>query len=128
MNSDSLKPSLAAARAATFRPSQRLIRGVDLAGQWSAPIADVLILALAAIIAPAFYNPTNLKTVAIQIAVLGIVAAGQTLVLLVRSIDLSVSAVLALGAVIVVQTTGGSSIGISMVEAFTIAAFIGLAN
>jgi len=128
MNSDSLKPSLAAARFATFRPSQRLIRWVDLAGQWSAPIADVLILALAAIIAPVFYNPTNLKTVGIQIAVLGIVAAGQTLVLLVRSIDLSVSAVLALGAVIVVQTTGGSSIGISMVEAFTIAAFIGLAN
>lgn len=128
MNSDSLKPSLVSARIATFRPSQRLIRGIDLAGQWSAPIADMLILVLAAVIAPAFYNPTNLKTVAIQIAVLGIVAAGQTLVLLVRSIDLSVSAVLALGAVIVVQTTAGNSIGISIVEAFAIAAFIGLAN
>lgn len=128
MNSDILKPSAVAARISTFRPSQRLIHGVDLAGKWSAPIADVIILILAAIIAPVFYNPTNLKTVAIQFAVLGIVAAGQTLVLLVRSIDLSVSAVLALGAVIVVQTTGGNSIGLAIVEAFAIAAFIGLAN
>lgn len=128
MNSDILKSSRVAARIATFRPSQRLIRGVDLAGKWSAPIADLIILILAAIIAPAFYNPTNLKTVAIQIAVLGIVAAGQTLVLLVRSIDLSVSAVLALGAVIVVQTTSGNSFWLSVVEAFAIAAVIGLGN
>jgi ribose/xylose/arabinose/galactoside ABC-type transport system permease subunit len=128
MNSDTLKTSMVAARIATFRPSQRLIRGVDLAGKWSAPIADLIILILAAVIAPAFYNPTNLKTVAIQIAVLGIVAAGQTLVLLVRSIDLSVSAVLALGAVIVVQTTTGTSFWLSVVEAFAIAAVIGLGN
>ncbi|MHC1781879.1 MAG: ABC transporter permease [Anaerolineaceae bacterium] len=128
MNSDILKTTRVAARIATFRPSQRLIRGVDLAGKWSAPIADLIILILAAIIAPAFYNPTNLKTVGIQIAVLGIVAAGQTLVLLVRSIDLSVSAVLALGAVIVVQTTSGNSFWLSVVEAFAIAAIIGLGN
>jgi ribose/xylose/arabinose/galactoside ABC-type transport system permease subunit len=128
MNSDTLKPSLMVARIASFRPSQRLIRGVDLAGKWSAPIADVVILILAAIIAPAFFNPTNLKTVAIQIAVLGIVTAGQTLVLLVRSIDLSVSAVMALGAVIVVQTTSGNSFWLSMAEAFIIAAVIGLGN
>lgn len=128
MKSDFLKTSRVGTRIAAFRPSQRLIRGVDLAGQWSAPIADVIVLILAAIIAPAFYNPTNLKTVAIQIAVLGIVAAGQTLVLLVRSIDLSVSAVLALGAVIVVQTSSGNSLLVSLVEAFAIAACIGLAN
>jgi ribose/xylose/arabinose/galactoside ABC-type transport system permease subunit len=128
MNSDTIKPLFTGTRISTFRPSKRLIRGVDLAGRWAAPIADLVILVVAAIIAPAFYNPTNLKTVAIQIAVLGIVAAGQTLVLLVRSIDLSVSAVLALGAVIVVQTASGNSLLLSLVEAFAIAAFIGLAN
>ena len=62
---------------------------------------------MAAFMAPAFYNPENLKTVAIQIAILGVVAIGQTLVLLVRSIDLSVGMVMALGAVIVVQTGRG---------------------
>lgn len=111
-----------------FRSSQQFVRAVDLAGQWAAPITSVIVLIIAAFIAPAFYNPTNLKTIAIQVAVLGIVAIGQTLVLLVRSIDLSVSAVLALGAVIVVQTEAGNSIFISIIEAFTVAAIIGLAN
>jgi ribose/xylose/arabinose/galactoside ABC-type transport system permease subunit len=128
MSLETTKQILARSRISTFRPSPRFIHGVDLAGQWAAPIADVLILVVAAIIAPAFYDPGNLKTVAIQIAVLGIVAVGQTLVLLVRSIDLSVSAVLALGAVIVVQTTNGTSLILSLVEAFAIAAVIGLAN
>jgi ribose/xylose/arabinose/galactoside ABC-type transport system permease subunit len=101
---------------------------VDLAGQWAAPITCVVVLFIAVIFAPAFYDPTNLKTVAIQIAVLGTVAIGQTLVLLVRSIDLSVSAVLALGAVIVVQTQAGRSIFLSVIQAFAIAALVGLAN
>jgi ribose/xylose/arabinose/galactoside ABC-type transport system permease subunit len=59
---------------------------------------------------------------------LGIVAVGQTLVLLVRAIDLSVSAVLALGAVIVVQTVAGNSLVVSLVEAFGIAMLVGFAN
>jgi ribose/xylose/arabinose/galactoside ABC-type transport system permease subunit len=101
---------------------------VDLAGQWAAPIMIVIVLIVAAMLAPAFFLPTNLKTLAIQIAVLGIVAIGQTMVLLVRSIDLSVSAVLALGAVIVVQTAGGNPLWISFIEAFAVAAIIGLAN
>jgi len=101
---------------------------VDLAGQWAAPIMCVVVLIVAAIFAPAFYEPTNLKTVLIQIAVLGVVAVGQTMVLLVRSIDLSVSAVLALGAVIVVQTQAGNSLGVAFLEAFAIAALVGLAN
>lgn len=111
-----------------FRPTPRVVRGVDLAGQWAAPIMILIVLISAAIYAPAFFNPINLKTVAIQVAVLGVVTIGQTLVLLNRSIDMSVSAVLALGAVIVVQTEGGSSIVTSLLLAIAIAALIGLAN
>jgi len=111
-----------------FRPTPRFVRGVDLAGQWAAPIMILIVLAAALIFAPAFFNPTNLRTVAIQIAVLGVVAIGQTLVLLNRSIDMSVSAVLALGAVIVVQTEAGNSIVVSLLQAFAVAALIGLAN
>ena len=127
MKSLSLKPKLIGPLP-SWRGSPRLARGVDLAGQWAAPIAIAVVLLVAALKAPAFYDPTNLKTVAIQIAVLGIVAVGQTLVLLVRSIDLSVSAVMALGAVIVVQTETGNALGISLAQAFAIAAVIGLAN
>jgi ribose/xylose/arabinose/galactoside ABC-type transport system permease subunit len=111
-----------------FRPTPRVVRAVDLAGQWAAPIMIVVVMIAAAIYAPAFFSSANLKTVAIQIAVLGVVAVGQTLVLLNRSIDMSVSAVLALGAVIVVQTETGNSIVVSLIQAIGIAALIGLAN
>lgn len=112
----------------SFRPTPRVVRGVDLAGQWAAPIMILIVMGVAAIFAPAFFNPNNLRTVAIQVAVLGVVAIGQTLVLLNRSIDMSVSAVLALGAVIVVQTESGNSIVVSLLQAFLVAAVIGLAN
>lgn len=120
--------SVGTGRFSSFRPSPRFVRGVDLAGQWAAPIVIVLVLIVAAVYAPAFFNPANLKTVSIQVAVLGVVAIGQTLVLLNRSIDMSVSAVLALGAVIVVQTEAGNSIVVSLLQALGIAALIGLAN
>ena len=128
MKSTSLKSSGISAIFSGFRPTPRFVRAVDLAGQWAAPIVIFVVLIVAAIFAPAFYNPTNLRTVAIQFAVLGIVAVGQTLVLLTRSIDLSVSAVLALGAVIVVQTEAGNPILISLIQAFIVAAIIGLVN
>lgn len=113
---------------ADFRPSPRFVRAVDLAGQWAAPIVIVIVLIVAAVYAPAFFRPNNLRTVGIQVAVLGVVAIGQTLVLLTRSIDMSVSAVLALGAVIVVQTEAGNSIYISLIQALLVAAAIGLTN
>jgi ribose/xylose/arabinose/galactoside ABC-type transport system permease subunit len=128
MSTTSGQPKSTISRFSSYRPSPTFVRWVDLAGQWAAPIMIVVVLIVAAVLAPAFFLPTNLKTLAIQIAVLGIVAVGQTLVLLVRSIDLSVSAVLALGAVIVVQTAAGNPLWISFIQAFTVAAVIGLAN
>lgn len=125
MKSTTIKP---AGLFSGFRPTPRLVRGVDLAGQWAAPIMILIVLIAALIFAPAFFNPNNLRTVAIQVAVLGVVAIGQTLVLLNRSIDMSVSAVLALGAVIVVQTEAGNSIVVSLLQALAVAALIGLAN
>jgi ribose transport system permease protein len=128
MNTSTSNQSTIQKRFLEVRFSPRVVRWVDLAGQRAAPIGVLVVFLAAAIFAPAFYNPTNLKTLAIQVAVLGIVAIGETMVLLVHSIDLSVGAVLALGAVIVVQTQAGSSILVSLLEAFAIAAVLGLAN
>src|SRR5262249_47316866 len=92
-------------------PSPAFVRAVDLAGQWAAPVASVVVLLFAAVLVPNFYEPGNLTTVAIQAAVLGIVAVGQMLVLLVAGLDLSVNAVLGLGAVIVISNQQGFSAG-----------------
>ena len=110
------------------RPSDRLVRTVDLVGRWAAPGATLFALLVAALAVQSFFRPANLAAVAIQAAVLGIVAVGQTLVLLVRGIDLSVNAVLALGAVIVVQTQAGDSGVGSFFLACALALLIGLAN
>jgi ribose/xylose/arabinose/galactoside ABC-type transport system permease subunit len=81
----------------------------------------------AALFVPKFYEPGNLTVVAIQAAVLGIVAVGQMLVLLVAGLDLSVNAVLGLGAVIVISNQQGFSV-LTLVEAFLIAIGVGLTN
>ena len=49
-----------------IKPTPRVVRAVDLIGQWAAPITIVIVLVAAIFIAPAFYSPINLKTVAIQ--------------------------------------------------------------
>ncbi len=111
-------------------PSARLVRTVDLIGRWAAPVATIVVLLVAALFVPAFFQPENLRTVAIQVAVLGIVAIGQTLVLLVNGLDLSVNAVLALGAVIVVQneTQTGPATFLAFLGACALALAIGLVN
>lgn len=127
MKSITLKPKSSGSFSG-FSSSPRFVRTVDLAGQWAAPIIILIVMFVALLFAPAFYSPNNLRTIAIQVAVLGVVAIGQTLVLLVRSIDMSVSAVLALGAVIVVQGEAGGPVIGSLLLAFGIAALVGLAN
>jgi ribose transport system permease protein len=111
----------------TTGPSPTLVRTVDLAGQWAAPVASAVVLLLAAVFVPKFYEPGNLTTVAIQASVLGIVAVGQMLVLLVAGLDLSVNAVLGLGAVIVISNQQGFSV-VTVLEALGIAVGVGLAN
>lgn len=118
-------PTTAARR--TTGPSPAFVRAVDLAGQWVAPVAILVVLIVAALFVPKFYEPGNLTTVAIQSAVLGIVAIGQMLVLLVAGLDLSVNAVLGLGAVIVISNQQGFS-PVTILAALGIAVGVGLAN
>jgi ribose/xylose/arabinose/galactoside ABC-type transport system permease subunit len=108
-------------------PSPAFVRAIDLAGQWAAPVALVVVLLAAAVFVPKFYEPGNLTVVAIQSSVLGIVAVGQMLVLVVAGLDLSVNAVLGLSAVIVISDQQGFS-AVTVLEAVAIAVGVGLAN
>lgn len=76
-----------------------------------APLASlaglVVLLLVAAVVTPAFYSPTNLANVSRQAAILGVVAIGQTFVLLVRGLDLSVGAVMGLAMIVAAEVTGG---------------------
>lgn len=67
----------------------------------------VIVLVAAVIVAPEFFATSNLTNLSRQAAILAVVAAGQTLVLLVRGVDLSVGATITLSMVIVARVSQG---------------------
>lgn len=67
-----------------------------------------VVFVLAAVFTPAFYTAANLADVFRQIGIIGVAAVGQTFVLLVAGIDLSVGAFIGMSMVMVAQFTAGS--------------------
>jgi ribose/xylose/arabinose/galactoside ABC-type transport system permease subunit len=88
------------------------------------------VLLLAAIQAPAFFNPQNLVFLLNQAAVLGIVTVGQSIVLVVRGFDLSVGSVAGVMAMSIVLIAGADSTMVPVAVAFglSIGVLVGLAN
>jgi ribose/xylose/arabinose/galactoside ABC-type transport system permease subunit len=73
------------------------------------PLAGlVIVLVLAAITTPQFYSLDVMRLVLFQAGLIGIAALGQTLVLLVGGIDLSISGVMALSSVVLATYSAGS--------------------
>jgi ribose/xylose/arabinose/galactoside ABC-type transport system permease subunit len=73
-----------------------------------APLAGLgVVLVLAAVTTPGFYSGGVLRLVLFQAGFIGVTAVGQTLVLLVGGIDLSIGAVVGLTTVIVATYTAG---------------------
>ena len=68
-----------------------------------------LLFITASLVSPQFLNPQNLKDILNQAAALGMVAIGQTFVILIGGggLDLSVASVMATVAVIMAHNTGG---------------------
>lgn len=67
----------------------------------------VIVLVAAAILTPSFYTAANVNNLFRQVGLIGVSAIGQTFVLLVAGIDLSVGAMLGLAMVVSAQVTGG---------------------
>lgn len=102
-----------------------------MAGQFAAAgggLAAVLIAA--AILTPPFYSIANLALILSQVGFIGVTAIGQTLVLLVGGIDLSVGAVIGLTMVTVAVASGGSGgrLGPAIAIAFGLGLLVGVAN
>jgi ribose/xylose/arabinose/galactoside ABC-type transport system permease subunit len=74
------------------------------------PLAGVaLVLVLAGLTTDSFYTSGSLNLVLFQVGIIGITAIGQTFVLLVAGIDLSIGAVIGLTSVIIATNTEGSN-------------------
>jgi len=107
-------------------PGSRVMRIVNSLGAMMALVPILVVLSLTA---PNFLTVGNFTNVARQSAMLAIVATGQTLVIIMAGIDLSVGAVIAFSAVTlaVVNSLGVPPI-VSVASALLVAGLAGMAN
>mgnify|MGYP001068973677 CR=1 FL=1 len=106
----------------------RAARVVDWLSRYSAISTTALLLVLAAVLTPSFYDGGNLRTVILQTSALGIVVLGQTVVLLVRGIDMSVSAIVAITGVAAASNKGGESLWLTLGLVILIGIVVGVVN
>ncbi len=94
--------------------------------------AVVLVVAVIAftIINPRFLNPANLSLITQQVAVVGALAVGQTLIILTAGIDLSVGAVMVLSSLVMAKTAVSLGVPgpIALLLGFVTGALAGLLN
>jgi ribose transport system permease protein len=88
----------------------------------------VLLLAIAALRTPDFVTPSNLRQQLVLASYLGIIAAGETIVILIGGIDLSVAWNLNFSAILLTQLSTEHSLTWGVAAALGSAALVGLVN
>lgn len=88
------------------------------------------VIALTAIVSPAFRSPTNLQNVLTNVAPLAIVVLGQAMVILVRGFDLSIASMMATAAVIATEfdDTGGMAFPLTVLVTLIVSLAVGFTN
>jgi ribose transport system permease protein len=105
-----------------------LRRRLDL-GRYALLLTLLAIIVVTAIGNPRFFSVSNFLNILIQVSVLGIVAAGQTTLIVSAGLDLSVGAMLSVAglvAALTIAATGSSALG--MVAALATGGLIGMVN
>ena len=82
------------------RPPARAALLARLAGTPGLALFLLLLIGLVGLLQPSFLSPANLRNILVQSTPLGFVVIGQTIVILVRGLDLSVASVMATVAVL----------------------------
>jgi ribose/xylose/arabinose/galactoside ABC-type transport system permease subunit len=88
--------------ASTAQERVTLLRGRSLADaleRYGIYVALIIVLIVAGLLSPAFYQPANIFNILRQASALGILSIGQTIVMIGGGIDLSVAAVMQLATV-----------------------------
>jgi ribose transport system permease protein len=92
-------------------------------------LALVVLVLVSAVLSPAFLSAGNVSNMLLQLAPLGVVVVGQTLVILVRGLDLSVASVMATSAVVATSFNGQNEDALAItVVAIGIGVLVGLVN
>jgi ribose transport system permease protein len=80
-------------------------RAGSVADTFGTPVIALLLFAAFAITSNLFATPANVRNILIQISVVGVVAIGETIVMLIGGLDLSVGAVVLLSSVVIAHLT-----------------------
>ena len=92
-------------------------------------IALILMCLLITIMNPRFLNPFNLQTIARQVAIYGLLAVGETLVIITGGIDLSVGSLVALiGVLVALLMKSGIAVPLAIIVVLLISSLIGLTH
>lgn len=91
-------------------------------------IGFIIFVVVATILEPRFLTPTNILNVIRQVSIFGILAIGQTFMILTAGIDLSVGSVLALVVVIVAQVLPDYGIAVAILVGLAVGALVGTIN
>lgn len=103
---------------------ERIIRE-PLLGPIGALLLAVLIFS---IITPTFLNPNNVSLILQQSVVVGILAVGQTLIILTSGIDLSIGAVAVLGTIVAAQALGTGGPFVALFATLLVCMALGAVN
>lgn len=111
-------------------PRSRTFSAAALFERYGLVIFLVALLVVAAATSPAFLRPANLVNVLTIAAPLGMVVVGQTFVILVRGLDLSVASLMATVAVLATafKATTNDAIPLIFVAAIVFSAVVGVVN
>ncbi len=102
---------------------------VGLLRRFGIVLAFLVLMAVLAVLSPAFLTVSNLFNVAQQVSINAIMAAGMTFVILTAGIDLSVGSVLALsGAVMAGLLSTGKPVLLGIVGGLAVGTLLGLIN
>ena len=98
--------------------------------QYGVYLTLVILLIISALITPNMFEKETLAVMFRQCAQLGIIAIGQTLVMLVAGLDLSVGGVIVMTSMVVAEVSNGRNemIPVAILIALIIGMLIGLAN
>ncbi len=112
-----------AARPARISPRLFVLR-------YGVYVSLAVLMLVALVITPDVYNPQSLALNLRQASQLGLVAIGQTLVLLVAGLDLSVGGVIVLANVIIAEVSNGDNarLPVAILAALALGGLVGLSN
>ncbi|PPF90011.1 ABC transporter permease [Subtercola sp. Z020] len=93
------------------------------------PLAALIVaIIIFSVISQTFLNPYNLSLILQQSVVVGILAVGQTLIILTSGIDLSIGSVAVLGTIVMAQVSGGGNPILALGATFVVCVVLGAVN